>query len=414
MVDSSHKLQVPASPSSNVSPSPHLPTPTSALALPDRARIIVAPASFKGSLSALEAAEAMARGIHDVLPHARTALVPLSDGGEGLVAVLAPALGATVRASKVRGPLPGQNVDAHWAMTPDMTTAIIEMASAAGLSLVPETQRDPRITTTYGVGELIRAAIDAGATDVLLGLGGSATNDGGTGMARALGYGFLDARGCPVAEGGAGLSELHRIDLSQRDRRLDRLRVTAACDVSNPFFGPEGATRVYAPQKGGMPEFLNALDLGMQHLSELMKRDCGCDVTLTPGSGAAGGLGGGVMAFLHGRLTKGIDIVLDALRFDDSLRGASIVITGEGCLDAQTRQGKAMQGVVTRASNAGVPVLAVTGTVSVSSNNPLKLFGLADLETLTDPETTKAEAMRDAAPLLRARTAALLKRHLPS
>ena len=356
----------------------------------------------------------MARGIHDVLPHATTLLIPLSDGGEGLVTVLAKALGATICSSSVQGPLSGQRVDAHWALSADKTTAIIEIAAAAGLTLVPEAKRDPRITTTYGVGELIREAIDAGASEIILGLGGSATNDGGTGMARALGYRFLDASGCPIPDGGDGLTTLHRIDPSRRDGRLDRVRVTAACDVANPFFGPEGATRVYGPQKGGKPEHLDALDLGMQHLSELMIRDCGCDVSRVPGSGAAGGMGGGVIAFLHGRLTKGIDIVLDALHFDQSLRGATVVITGEGCLDEQTRQGKVMNGVVLRSAAAGVPVFAVTGSVSASTESSLSQFNLADLETLTDAHTTKSQAMRDAASLLRARTAALFKRHLPS
>ncbi len=409
MGSSSRNPQIPKSPSPPISRSP---APRPRFSFSGSPRIVIAPASFKGSLSAAEAAGAIAEGVQDVLPKATIVLLPLSDGGEGLVSVLAPPLGAHSRTSIVQGPLPGQRVSAQWALTPDGATAIVEMASAAGLSLVAESRRDPRFTTTYGVGELVREALDAGASRLILGLGGSATNDGGTGMATALGYRFVDARESPIPGGGGGLATLHRIDQSQRDARLERLAVTAACDVTNPLYGSEGATMVYAPQKGGTPEFLHMLDEGMKNLAAIIKRDCGLDVARVPGSGAAGGLGGGVIAFLRGQLARGIDVVLDALRFEECIHDAAVVITGEGCLDGQTLHGKVMHGVLNRASLAGVPVVAVAGTVSLAGANPLEQFGLADLETLVNAETSMSQAIREAAPLLRARTAALCKRHV--
>ena len=378
--------------------------------LPPVARVLICPASFKGSLSAAEAAEAMALGVSDTLPHASIDVLPLSDGGEGLVSVLAPALRAGIRTSTVQGPLASQRVDAQWAMTADRSTAVLEMASAAGIMLVPEPRRDPRFTTTYGVGELIVHALDAGASHILLGLGGSATNDGGTGMARALGYRFTDSRGCPIAEGGDAIRFLCHIDSSHVDRRLDAVSVTAACDVANPFFGSEGATMVYAPQKGARPEHLELLDQGLKTLANVILNDCGCDIASLPGSGAAGGMGGGVVAFLHGRLKRGIDIVLDTLEFDAHLRAATIVITGEGKLDEQTRHGKVINGVTGKARTAGVPVAAVVGTADTIGAESLQSFGLADLETLTSPHVSVEQAILNAATLIRARTGALLQR----
>lgn len=352
----------------------------------------------------------MALGVSDTLPHASIDVLPLSDGGEGLVSVLAPALRAGIRTSTVQGPLASQRVDAQWAMTADRSTAVLEMASAAGIMLVPEPRRDPRFTTTYGVGELIVHALDAGASHILLGLGGSATNDGGTGMARALGYRFTDSRGCPIAEGGDALRLLCHIDSSHVDRRLDAVSVTAACDVANPFFGSEGATMVYAPQKGARPEHLELLDQGLKTLANVILNDCGCDIASLPGSGAAGGMGGGVVAFLHGRLKRGIDIVLDTLEFDAHLRAATIVITGEGKLDEQTRHGKVINGVTGKARTAGVPVAAVVGTADTIGAESLQSFGLADLETLTSPHVSVEQAILNAATLIRARTGALLQR----
>ena len=377
-------------------------------------RVVVAPAPFKGSLTAAKAAYAIADGIRRVIPQAQIVLLPLSDGGEGLVTVLHPAMDAETRVSNVAGPLPDQRINAEWALGRNGQTAVIEMAAAAGLALVPENRRDPGITTTQGVGELIVAAMDAGASRIILGLGGSATNDGGSGMARALGYRFVKLDGSLLPHGGNALAMLHHIDSSQRDRRLDRISVIAACDVANSFFGPAGAAVVYGPQKGGTPDALRLLDKGMEHLADVMKRDLDSSVVGIPGAGAAGGLGGGVIAFLHGSLKRGIDVVLDALGFDDILSGADVIVTGEGRLDSQTQQGKVIQGILDRAHRAGIPVMAVVGSMLLPAPEARLAFHLEDVETLVAADVSLDMAMVDAEKLLQERATTLFKRHFPS
>ncbi len=386
------------------------------------ARILIAPASFKGSLSAWDAAAAMADGLHDALPSAHPDLLPLADGGEGLVSVLAGPMNAGIRRSRVHGPLPDQMVDAEWGFAHASGTAIIEMAAAAGLGLVPASRRDPRRTTTYGVGELILAAIDAGAERIILGLGGSATNDAGAGLAEALGVRFLDRNGDSLARGGgASLADLDRIDCSMLDPRLSRLTVTAAVDVQSPLTGSAGATAVYGPQKGLRPGDLPSLDRALENFARVAARDCGQDIASLPGAGAAGGLGAAAVLFCRAALRPGIEIVLDALRFDDLLRRADLVLTGEGSLDAQTRHGKAIWGILSRTGPLAVPVAAVVGKTDPplhgeGQNSDLAggsaPWGLADLDTLVDAKTSELSAMREAGPLLRMRTAALVRRHL--
>jgi glycerate kinase len=376
------------------------------------ARVVIAPATFKGSLRAREAAEAMAHGVRDVIPSAVIVLVPLADGGEGLVEVLAPPLGATLMRTTVHGPLEGMRVDAAWALVRRERTAVIEMAAAAGLSLVPRLRRDPCVTTSYGVGELLLAAMEEGASTIILGLGGSVTSDGGAGMAEALGVRFLDASGNALRRGGMALGGLDRIDCAGIDRRVAATRIVAAVDVQNPLTGPSGAAAVYGPQKGLRPEDVAPLDRALGHFARVAARDCGLDCAGIPGAGAAGGLGAGVLLFCGGVLRPGIEIVLEALGFDGLLARASLILTGEGSLDSQTRQGKAVQGVLEHAARAGVPVAAVAGKLGPGMREAARDLGLADLETLVDPDTSEADAMRGASALLRSRTALLVSRHV--
>ncbi len=379
--------------------------------LADNSKIIVAPASFKGSLSAPRAAESMMQGIHDALPGAQAEAVPLSDGGEGLVRVLATAMDASLRTSLVHGPLEDLQVQAEWALTNDGTTAIIEMASAAGLALVPPERRDPGVTSTYGVGELIVEALNAGVSKLVVGLGGSATNDGGAGMAQALGYRFLDDDGHPLPPGGSALRRLHRIDVSGRDARLDRVSVVAPCDVVNILTGPQGAALVYGMQKGGSREALLDLDEALAHFAGIAERDCACVIKNVPGAGAAGGLGGGVIAFLKGKLKRGIETVLDAVRFDERIAGVDVIITGEGRLDTQTLQGKVMQGVLKRARAQSIPVMAVVGSISLPDGVLSSELGFVDVEELVGEGITLSEAMQEAPELLHAKTFLLVSRH---
>ena len=337
-------------------------------------KIAVACASFKGTLSSREAGEALARGF--AAAGYATRVVALADGGEGLVEALASQIpDAQVFDAPCRDPR-GLPHTARLALivpatqkSPGRARAIIEMAASSGLPLVPENLRDPKIATTWGVGDQIRAALDraphAGAhgLDILLGIGGSATNDGGAGMAQALGAILLDADGRALPPGGAALKNLARIDLSELDPRLALSRVTVACDVVNPLCGVQGASAIYGPQKGATPADVAELDAALQHFADIIQRDLNRDVRHVPGAGAAGGLGAGCMAFLNATLKPGIELVLDAIAFDQTLEGAALVLTGEGYLDEQTLMGKACAGVAARAAKAGVPCVAVGGGI---------------------------------------------------
>jgi glycerate kinase len=302
-----------------------------------RRRVVVAPDSFKGSLSAIDAARAMERGVLAAWPDAEVVKVPIADGGEGTVAAMVMATGGALRETTVRGPL-GEPVRAPWGVLGDGETAVIEMAAASGLPLVPEDRRDPRVTTTHGTGELIRSALDAGFRRLVVGIGGSATNDGGTGMARALGIRFLDASGRELPAGGAALASLATIDLSGVDRRLASAEILVACDVDNPLTGPRGASAVYGPQKGATPAMVRELDAALERLAVVARAATGRDVAAAPGAGAAGGLGAGLLFFTPARLVPGVELVLGAARFEDHVRGASLVLTGEGRSDAGSRR----------------------------------------------------------------------------
>jgi glycerate kinase len=323
-------------------------------------RVVVAPDSYKGSVTALGVAEAIERGVRAVFPEAQVAKVPIADGGEGTVDALVVATRGRIEERTVRGPL-GEPVRARWGVLGDGETAVVEMAAASGLPLVPKDRRDPRVTTTFGTGELVRAALDAGVKKLIVGIGGSATNDGGTGMARALGVRFLDAGGADLPEGGAALARLARIDLAGLDPRVAAAQLVVACDVDNPLTGPRGASAVYGPQKGATPEMVKELDAALGRYAEVARQATGRDVATRPGAGAAGGLGAGLLFFTPAALRPGVEIVLEATGFEELVRGADLVITGEGRTDFQTAMGKAPVGVAAAAKRHGVPVICLSG-----------------------------------------------------
>ena len=333
-----------------------LPTPYSL-----HMRVVVAPQEYKGTLTAEEAAAAIAEGVRATLPDADVEMVPMADGGSGTVRAIASAVGGETRSCRVQGPL-GRPVDASWAFLPD-ETAIIEMAAAAGLSLLAEDERDARLTTTHGVGELIGEALGAGARRLIIGLGGSATNDGGAGMAAALGARLLDASSGEIPPGGVALARLDRVDVSGLDPRLAGANVIGASDVTNPLCGPEGASYIYGPQKGASPAAVRELDAALANYARVIERDLGVAVRDVPGGGAAGGLGAGILAFLGAEIRPGVDVVAEVVRLRERLDGVDLVITGEGCLDGQTLYGKTVAGVARLASAAGVPVIVVPGAL---------------------------------------------------
>src|SRR5437016_5672195 len=323
-------------------------------------RILIAPQSLKGSLTAAEAGSAIAQGVHVVYPKAEIEVVPVADGGEGTVQALVDASGGKIIQKMVTGPL-GEPVLAFFGLMGDGSTAAIEMAACAGLPLVPPERRDPRITTTYGVGELILAALDLGSRHFIIGIGGSATNEGGAGMAQALGAELLTAQGPEIARGGTALATLAHISTSTMDPRLQECTVEVACDVSNPLCGPTGASAVYGPQKGATPEVVEELDAALAHYAQIIEQDLRVSVREIPGAGAAGGLGAGLIAFLGATLKPGAQIVFEAVDLEERIRQADLVITAEGQIDAQTAYGKSVGAVAEIAKRYGLPVLALAG-----------------------------------------------------
>jgi len=324
-------------------------------------RIVVAPQEFKGTLTAQEAAEAMAEGARRALPDATVDVLPLADGGPGTVSAIVAATDGELRKTAVTGPMGGA-VEAKWGLLPD-GTAVIEMSAAAGLVLVPEEEREPRLATTFGVGELILAALDAGSRRIVIGLGGSATNDGGAGMAQALGVRLLDAEGMDLPDGGGQLGRLDRIDAAGLDPRIAECKIIGATDVRNPLCGPKGASLLYGPQKGATPETARELDSALKKYATIIQRDLKKSVADIEGAGSAGGLGAGLLAFLGAELQPGFEVVADAIGFRKRIRGASVVVTGEGRLDEQTGYGKTVSGIISMAAAANVPVLVIPGSL---------------------------------------------------
>lgn len=369
-------------------------------------KIVIAPDSFKGSLTAREACTSIAEGVRRVLPDAELDLIPMADGGEGTVQALVDATDGTFHTTTVTGPL-GDPVEAQWGMLgrsaddgdADGPTAVIEMAAASGLPLIGD-RRDPMRTTTYGTGELVRAALESGARRILIGIGGSATNDGGAGAAQAVGVQFIDGLGIPLEDGLAGgdLGAVHAVDITARDPRLDGCRVIIACDVDNPLCGPRGASAIYGPQKGATEAMVETLDRDLAHFADVVERDLACSVRDLPGAGAAGGLGAGLVAFFDGRLRPGVDIVLGALRVEERIRDADLILTGEGRLDAQSGMGKVLYGLGVTARKHQVPVITLVGSVGLGADTALE-WVRAYFSLVNRPMELEA-AQQEAGPLL--------------
>ena len=330
-------------------------------------KIVIAPDSYKESLSALEVATQIELGFKEIFPGAEYVKVPMADGGEGTVQAMVEATQGRRVDVEVTAPL-GERTLGFYGLTGDGRTAMIEMAAASGLALVPPAQRNPNVTTSYGTGELIVAALDAGARHLILGIGGSATNDGGAGMLQALGVQLLDAQGAELARGGAPLAQLARIDVSGLDVRLAQCQIEVACDVDNPLTGPRGASAIFGPQKGATPEMVQSLDVALQHFAAIIQRDLGVDVDAVAGAGAAGGMGAAMLAFMKGQLRPGCEIIAKAVGLEAAVRDADVVITGEGRIDQQTIFGKTPFGVATVAKRYGKPVIGIAGGLGANAH----------------------------------------------
>lgn len=362
-------------------------------------KIIVAPDSYKGNLSAVEVANCMEAGIKKAGPQIDVVKVPVADGGEGTVEALVTATGGRIiEVENITGPL-GNKINSFFGVLGDNATAVIEMAAAAGLHLVPPEKRNPLHTTTYGVGELIIEALNYGCRGIIIGLGGSATNDGGMGMARALGVKFYDKNSKPVGSAGKHLASVESADMRHLDSRIGETSFTAASDVKNLFYGRDGASRVYAPQKGADEETVNILEEGMRHFAEVIFKEPGKYIGDVPGSGAAGGLGGGLMAFTGAVLKPGIEMVMESCNLDEIMRDARLVITGEGKTDHQTAFGKVPAGIASLAEKNGVPVICLSGSLAEGFEEIYKIGIDAAFSNITGPMSL-AEAMEKSAEML--------------
>ncbi|WP_391091476.1 glycerate kinase [Vibrio sp. NH-UV-68] len=326
-------------------------------------KIVIAPDSYKESLTAMEVATAIENGFKQVFPQANCIKLPMADGGEGTVQSLVDATGGEIVNALVTGPL-GQTVEGFYGLLGEGTTAVIEMAAASGLHLVEPVQRNPLLTTTYGTGELIKAALDAGVTHIIVGIGGSATNDGGMGMAQALGARFIDSNGAELGFGGGALAQLASIDLSGLDPRLAAIKLEVACDVDNPLCGIKGASHVFGPQKGATPEMVAQLDANLAHYAQVIHQTNGKEVIGQAGAGAAGGLGAALLGLFDADLRPGINIVMDAVNLCEVVKDADLVITGEGRIDSQTIHGKTPVGVARTAKMYDLPVIGIAGSIA--------------------------------------------------
>lgn len=369
-------------------------------------KVVIAPDSFKESLCAPDAAQAIARGWLRARPSDELVLRPMADGGEGTVDAVLAAQPGERRECRVCGPL-GQPVTAHWGWLND-ATAVIEMAAASGLHWVPERKRDAARTTSRGTGELLREALQAGARKIILGLGGSATNDAGLGLLQALGVRFLDAQGAELGDGGAALATLESIDLSGLDPRLKQVEIEVAADVNNPLCGPRGASAVFGPQKGATPEQVEQLDEALRHFAAVAAKTLGEDHSLFPGVGAAGGLGFASRAFLKARFRPGIELVAELSGLEEAMQGAALAITGEGRLDGQSLHGKTPVGVARLAKRNGVPVIALAGSLGEGLAE-LREEGIEAAFSLVPGPVSLAQACAQAAPELENRAEALAR-----
>ncbi|PWC14130.1 glycerate kinase [Brenneria roseae subsp. americana] len=326
-------------------------------------KIVIAPDSYKESLSAQDVATQIEAGFREIFPDACYVKLPLADGGEGTVDAMVAATGGRIVKVSVTGPL-GEEIDAFFGLSGDKKTAFIEMAAASGLEQVPMAQRNPLLTTSYGTGELIRHALDLGVRHCIIGIGGSATNDGGAGMAQALGANLIDKNGGQIGFGGGALENLAHIDISKLDARIKQCRIEVACDVTNPLTGKLGASAIFGPQKGATEAMVRQLDAALKHYAEVIRRDMAIDVEQVPGAGAGGGIGAALQAFCGAELRQGIEIVTEALGLDELVRDASLVITGEGRIDSQTIHGKVPIGVARVAKRYNKPVVGIAGSLT--------------------------------------------------
>ena len=352
-------------------------------------KIAIVPNAFKGSLTAAQAAGCIERGFRKALPDICTVKIPMADGGDGTVLAIVEATGGRQVKCLVCDPL-GRKIRSSFGVSGDGQTAVIEMASASGLALLKPSERNPLLTSSHGTGELIRAALDLKVKEILVGIGGSATNDGGMGMARALGARFLDERNRELADNGGALIKLASIDISRLDKRLKHTNILVACDVDNPLYGPRGAARVYGPQKGATREMVNQLDAGLKRLAAVIKKDLGIKIDKLPGAGAAGGMGAGLVAFLDARMCPGVEIVSDAIGLESKLAGCDLVVTGEGRLDGQTAFGKAPAGVAKVARKLGIPVIAICGSLSPDAGK-VRAIGIAAFFSALEESVAEAD-----------------------
>lgn len=362
-------------------------------------KIIISPDSFKGSVSAIDVAKNIEEAILSVDASAQTVIMPVADGGEGTIEAIGSCVPAEIHEVTVCGPM-GEEAVAVFATINDGKTAIIEMAQASGLPMVPASERNPLVATTYGTGELMKAALDAGCKKMIIGIGGSATNDGGAGALAALGASFKDADGEELMLGGAALAALAEVDLTNFDNRIYDTEIVVACDVTNPLTGKTGASYIYGPQKGATPEMVEVLDAALGNFAKVSKTLLGEDFSVCPGAGAAGGLGFALLAFCKAQFAAGIDIVLDVCGFEKELEDTDLVITGEGRIDGQSVCGKVLYGIGMRAKEKGVPVIAIGGGVKEDSEALLDC-GISAMFSIANGPMTLDYAMENGPALIR-------------
>lgn len=360
-------------------------------------KIVIAPDSFKGSNSSIMVANRIENGIRQVFPDAVVVKIPVADGGEGTVEALVTGAGGKIFKAPVTGPM-GEELEAEYGIL-DNGKAVIEMAAASGLPLVPNDKRNPLKATTYGVGHLIKTVIDKGCNEIILGLGGSATNDGGIGMAQALGISFKDKNGAELGYGGGALSELASVDISGLDSRIKNAKITIASDVNSPLCGEKGASAIFGPQKGADPDMVKLLDKNLAHYAGIIKEQLGIDFAEAPGAGAAGGLGYALLAFMGAKMGSGIDTMLDGVGFDRYLEDCDLVITGEGKIDGQSAFGKVPVGISKRAKKYGVPVLAIVGDIGEGAEAVYD-YGIDSIMSSVNKAMPLSEAMERSAELL--------------
>jgi len=362
--------------------------------------ILLSPDSFKDSLPATAVADYMAKGIRRVMPNAQITKLPLSDGGEGLLEALVTPLDGRLISVEVKDPLM-RDIKANYGLIDEGKTAVIEMATASGLELLKDNERNPMITSTYGTGQLIKNALDKGCKKLIIGLGGSATNDGGTGMVEALGVKFLKNDGESIGEGGGALKDLSHIDITELDQRLSNCEIIAACDVNNPLTGKDGSSLVFGAQKGGDMETLKQLDKNLSNYAEVIYNDLGKDLKNIEGTGAAGGTAMGLLAFLDAELKPGIELIMDELQLEKQIRQANVIFTGEGQIDQQTLNGKTIAGLAKLAKKQNVPVIAIAGKVDHNIDQ-LYEMGIAAAFSIVNRPMELKEAIQNTGELIEA------------